>query len=167
MNDWRNKLAKVVKTVKDNTGEIYKTTKINIELGKEQENLKSLYYEIGKKVHEIYQYGGSLGKFFDEKYLEIKEVEEKIEELQNKIEELKKVRICLKCGKEVDRGAKFCPKCGNRMDDEVQKEDNVNINTDMNKVNINSKPEKKICPVCKAENNLEDKFCLSCGRALY
>ena len=64
LDDWRSKLAKAVKTVKDGTGELYQTTKINVDLGKEQDNLKKLYYEIGKKVHEIYQYGGSLGKVF-------------------------------------------------------------------------------------------------------
>ena len=32
--DWRSKLAKAVRTVKDSTGEIYNTAKINVDLGK-------------------------------------------------------------------------------------------------------------------------------------
>ncbi len=42
LDDWRSKLAKAVKTVKDGTGELYQTTKINVDLGKEQDNLKKL-----------------------------------------------------------------------------------------------------------------------------
>lgn len=171
--DWRSKLAKAVRTVKDSTGEIYNTAKINVDLGKEQDHLNKLYYEIGKKVHEIYQYGGSLGKFFDEKYLEIKEVEERIEELQKKMEEVKKVRVCTECGKEVEKGAKFCPKCGASMSnvpakdkEEVAQSSEKPIEVENNDA---SKPknETKICPTCKAENGMDDKFCLSCGRALF
>lgn len=169
-DDWRSKLAKAVKTVKDSTGELYNTTKVNVDLGKEQENLRKLYYDIGKKVHEIYQYGGSLGKFFDEKYLEIKEVEERIEELQKKMEELKKVRICTECGKEVDKGAKFCPKCGTSMK-EISKEEIFKPQLESIEVqevqNHKPKIEMKVCPTCNAENQPEDKFCLSCGRALF
>lgn len=42
MDDWRMKLAKALKTVKDGTGELYQTTKINVDLGREQDNLKDL-----------------------------------------------------------------------------------------------------------------------------
>lgn len=170
-DDWRSKLAKAVRTVKDSTGEMYTTAKINIDLGKEQEHLNKLYYEIGKKVHEIYQYGGSLGKFFDEKYLEIKEVEERIEELQKKIEEIKKVRVCTECGKEIEKGAKFCPKCGASMSNIPEKEAVVQSSEKPIEIEKNdaSKPPKetKICPTCQSENKIEDKFCLSCGRALF
>ncbi|NLK20629.1 MAG: zinc ribbon domain-containing protein [Epulopiscium sp.] len=175
-DDWRNKLAQALKTVKDGTGELYQTTKVNVDLGKEQEVLKKIYYEIGKKVHEIYQYGGSLGKFFDEKYTEIKEVEEKIEELQKKMEELRKSRICIECGKEVEKGAKFCPKCGAPMNDSakeeamakiVKKEESQDTLSQIKNKVQSQKVEIKRCPTCRAENQMEDKFCLSCGRALF
>ncbi|HQD50457.1 MAG TPA: zinc ribbon domain-containing protein [Defluviitaleaceae bacterium] len=161
MDDWRMKLAKALKTVKDGTGELYQTTKINVDLGREQDNLKKIYYDIGKKVHEIYQYGGSLGKFFDEKYLEIKEVEEKIEALQKKMEELKKVRVCIHCGKEVESKAK----CGSPMDDTVKEEKNTK-ETIKEEENRSPQLDIKVCPNCKAENQKDDKFCLSCGRTL-
>jgi len=81
----------------------------------EQNTLKNLHLEIGKKVHEIYQYGGSLGKFFDEKYREIEACEIKIEELKEQISLIKGTRECSKCGKSAERTAEFCPKCGIRL----------------------------------------------------
>ena len=85
-------------------------------LSSEETSLKNLYMEIGKKVHEIYQYGGSLGKFFDEKYLEVEASERKIADIKEQISVIKGTRACIKCGKTVDRSAEFCQKCGIRVE---------------------------------------------------
>ena len=65
MNDLRGTLANITKNVTKTSGDFLRTTKLSMSLSTEETNLKNLYMDIGKKVHEIYQYGGSLGKFFD------------------------------------------------------------------------------------------------------
>jgi len=117
MQDIKNTIVNITKNVTKSSGDLFKTTKLNISLATEEGNLKNLYTEIGKKVHEIYQYGGSLGKFFDEKYLEIEALERKISEIREQIGSIKGVRICSGCGKTIDRASGFCPKCGVRTED--------------------------------------------------
>jgi len=115
MSDIRETISNFTKNVTKSSGDLFKTTRLSMAVTSEQTVLKNLYQEIGKKVHEIYQYGGSLGKFFDEKYLEIEASEKKIEELKEQISQIKGVRECIKCGKTAERTAEFCPKCGIRL----------------------------------------------------
>ena len=117
MSDIRETITNFTKNVTKSSGDLFKTTRLSMSVTSEQTNLKNLYLEIGKKVHEIYQYGGNLGKFFDEKYLEIEACERKINELKEQIGQIKGVRECGKCGKNVERTAEFCPKCGIRVTD--------------------------------------------------
>ena len=115
MSDIRETLTNFTKNVTKSSGDLFKSTKLSMSVSTEQNNLKNLYLEIGKKVHEIYQYGGSLGKFFDEKYREIEASELKIAELKEQISLIKGTRECSKCGKQAERAAEFCPKCGIRL----------------------------------------------------
>jgi len=115
MSDIRETLTNFTKNVTKSSGDLFKTTKLSMSVTSEQNNLKNLYLEIGKKVHEIYQYGGNLGKFFDEKYREIEACELKITELKEQISLIKGTRECGKCGKSAERTAEFCPKCGIRL----------------------------------------------------
>jgi len=115
MSDIRETLTNFTKNVTKSSGDLFKSTKLSMSVTTEQNNLKNLYLEIGKKVHEIYQYGGSLGKFFDEKYRELEACELKIAELKEQISIIKGTRECSKCGKQAERTAEFCPKCGIRL----------------------------------------------------
>jgi len=115
MSDFRDTITNFTKNVTKQSGDLFKTTKLSMAVSTEQTALKNLYMEIGKKVHEIYQYGGTLGKFFDEKFLELEACERKIEELKEEISQIKGIRECNKCGKSAERTAEFCPKCGMRF----------------------------------------------------
>ena len=115
MSDIRETLLNFTKNATKSSGDLFKSTKLSMSVSTEQNNLKNLYMEIGKKVHEIYQYGGNLGKFFDEKYREIEACEQRILELKEQIGQIKGTRECPKCGKSAERTAEFCPKCGIRM----------------------------------------------------
>jgi hypothetical protein len=97
MSDIRETLVNITKSASKTTGDLFKTAKLNISLTNEQTSIKNLYMEIGKKVHEIYQYGGSLGKYFDEKYLELEAAERKVAEIKEQISIIKGVRECPKC----------------------------------------------------------------------
>jgi hypothetical protein len=115
MDDLKGTFLRITRSVTKTSGELLKSTKLAMSISSEEENLKNLYLEIGKKVHEIYQYGGSLGQFFDGKYKEIQQVEHRLADLHSQQDTMKGVRSCPNCGKPVDRTAEFCPKCGYRM----------------------------------------------------
>jgi len=185
MQDIRDTLFNMTKSVAKTSGDLLKTTKLNMNLSSEESNLKSLYFEIGKKVHEIYQYGGSLGNFFDEKYLEIEACERKIAELKEQISVIKGVKICSKCGKSVDRTAEFCQKCGIRVElSATPVPAQVELPTQAEPLSVEEpapilqesipqeiiqhelEPELRKCRVCSSLNESGTKFCLSCGRIL-
>jgi len=192
MQDIRGTLFNITKSVTKTSGDLFKTTKLSMNLSTEENNLKSLYFEIGKKVHEIYQYGGSLGKFFDEKYLEIEATERKIADIKEQISVIKGTRICAKCGKTVDRSAEFCQKCGIRVElshaaieehpvtqqpSAIEQEFTPPAETtptlgtappfpEPAAVSAPPEPMLRNCRVCNTENEATAKFCLSCGRIL-
>ena len=112
MKDGKSTVTGLVKSLSNASKELVKTTKLNMDLSSKESELKSIYIEIGKKVHEIYAYGGSLGEFFDEKYQSILLAEQQLAELKNSINIAKGVKNCGSCGKQVERSATFCPKCG-------------------------------------------------------
>jgi len=186
MADIKDALTSFAKNATKTSGDFFKTTKLTLAVSTEQNNLKNLYHEIGKKVHEIYQYGGTLGKFFDEKYLELEACESKITELKEQISQIKGTRECIKCGKTAERTAEFCPKCGVRMavistsevdpippqpmqtqEESVAPEPYVTAPQSSPAPPQPSPPPPKStrkCRVCGAENDANTKFCLSCGR---
>ncbi|MCL2708046.1 MAG: hypothetical protein FWF03_02900 [Defluviitaleaceae bacterium] len=175
------------------SGDLLKTAKLSLSLSNEQKALDAIYLAIGKKVHEIYMYGGTLGKFFDEQYGEIVTCEQKIKELQEKIGAVKGTRACPKCGKSAEREAEFCPKCGLRMDEAAGRpadfggaampddflpapaqktsppEPLADADNKEDKPEINE-PQKqaaaKKCGACGALNDAADRFCLTCGRII-
>lgn len=120
MNDLRGTLTSFTRNVTKTSGDLFKTTKLSVSLSQEQESLRTVYLDIGKKVHEIYMYGGTLGKFFDEKYHEIVACEQRINELKDKINQIKGTRECPNCGKTVEKTSEFCPKCGGKLDGTVR-----------------------------------------------
>jgi len=166
MNDIRDTILSLTKNVTKTSGEIFKTTKLSLSLSAEESNLKNIHLEIGRKVHEIYQYGGNLGKFFDEKYLEIEACERRIAETKEQISQIKGTRECIKCGKTVERTAEFCPKCGTRIEADAIEPVSEPV-SQAPTPNPPPIPETtRTCRICSAENETSAKFCLSCGRIL-
>lgn len=60
--------------------------------------------------------------------------------------------LCPSCNIEIDEKFKFCPNCGNSLE-EVQQEE----------VFAQSNIEQVICIACGEENIVDAKFCISCG----
>jgi len=177
MSDIGGTILNFTKNISKSSGDLFKTTRLSMNVSSEQTNLKNLYLEIGKKVHEIYQYGGTLGKFFDDKYLELEACERKINELKEQISQIKGVRECPKCGKTADRTSEFCPKCGIRFGTPSAEITEPSVQTQP--ISTPEQPQIQItqdipppppmaktksCRVCGMENDVSTKFCLSCGR---
>lgn len=131
MEEIKSILNNLGKNIKKTSTQILKNTKLSMQLSSEEEKLKSLYIEIGKKVYEIYSYGGNIGPFFDEKYSQIKQIENKIKDIKQKIETNKQenkttvdtnfntqnnampdFKNCPSCGQTNKSSDNFCLKCG-------------------------------------------------------
>lgn len=185
MNDIRNTILKAANTITKTSTELLKSTKLSVSLASEEDKLKALYVETGKKVHEIYMFGGSLGKAFDELIKRIEEQEERIKGIRNQLEIVKGTRTCTNCGKTIDRYAEFCPKCGQRAADArpvTPIEASVGEPEPAPPQEPVPRPDAELpapeaetpeagadikrCGACGQENEKELKFCLYCGRIL-
>ena len=112
MSDIKGSIGKAAKAITKGSGALIKTTSLSIKLSSEEANLKSIYTDIGRAVHEIYKHGGSLGALFDEKFMLILETEAKIADLKTKLEIAKGTVTCSRCAATSKRGSAYCPKCG-------------------------------------------------------
>ena len=139
MEEIKTMINKIGKNITKTSKNIIKSTKLSMQLSSQEEKLKNLYIEAGKKVYEIYSYGGNIGEFFDEKYKQMLEIEKEILNIKQKIEENKNENI----------------------NQTIYKENTENI------INNTSRVEEcRICNSCGQKNNVNDKFCLKCGRVL-
>ncbi len=172
MDEIKNTITTVARNIKKTSEELFKTTKANMSISNEEMNLKSIYEDIGRKVHEIYAYGGSLGKFFDEKYAEILATERKISQLKAELELAKGSIMCPGCSNYVNKDSEFCPKCGNVMSGAKVAAKPTHLAEpapfipEIKEEQPPVSPPKKKCAVCGELNDAGDKFCLSCGRYL-
>ncbi len=168
MDNMKKTLMDLTRKVTKTSGEVIKTTKLSLSLSTEEESLRAIYTDIGKKVHEIYMYGGTLGKFFDEKYKDIQIAEQKIDALKEEIDKVKGTKTCPKCGRTVEP-SEFCPKCGARLDaslPDTTVSEAVAKAKDLPAPDIlcPPAPPATLCRVCGVENEPGTKFCISCGR---
>jgi len=175
MSEAKETFLRITNTITRTSGEFIKSARLSINLASEEDRLKTLYTEIGKKVHEIYAYGGTLGAAFDENIAAVELQQEKINDLKNKIDAVKGTKSCAGCGKTMDRGAEFCPKCGRRTGEprEIKKD------REPYAANAGAAPDDppvtdpapsavpvKTCGLCGKENEADSKFCFHCGRVL-
>jgi len=168
MDEIKKGIVGATKAIAKGSGSLIKSTKLTISLSNEEAKLNSLYQEIGKKVHEIYSYGGSLGEFFDKKYIEILEQQRKIEDLKALKDLAKGVVTCAKCGKTSPAGSTFCPRCGSSVGEAPpeQPPEPPPEQTEHRHEPPAASPASKNCNACGSANDQFDRFCLSCGRII-
>ncbi|MFD0714315.1 zinc ribbon domain-containing protein [Paenibacillus sp. GCM10027626] len=129
-------------------------TKLKSQISSKEKEMDDLYLNIGESVYRAHQAGGS-----DESEAEVagflKELDELQVEIQMLEERIKNIRFekSCSCGKVVPLDARFCPDCGAQLTEEVK------TDTTFGEIRV-------ICSNCMAENELNSKFCLSCGSDL-
>lgn len=108
------------KKTTETTSKIAREAKLKMKINENKGKIKELYEEIGAKVYQ---------KHIREENINIKEdlVEQcsKLDELSKEIEEAKKEiltlnnkMLCKKCFAEIEINAQFCPKCGEKQNEE-------------------------------------------------
>ena len=95
--------------------------KINENKGK----ITDIYEEIGKKVYEkhVREENIDIKADLEEECKKLDELSKEIEEARIEILKLNQKKLCSKCSAEIENGALFCPKCGEKQEQEPTKKE--------------------------------------------
>lgn len=148
MASWSEKLNQMTQSAISKSKEMAGVTKLNVEIGTLNQNLKNIYTEVGRYVLEK----GLLKE--DETVAEWASkaagLKADIEMNTSRIRDLKNVSICPGCGAEVPRTSKFCGKCGAAIvvtSSEPVKEDKEIIDADYSEATVKTEPVESKAPV--------------------
>ena len=119
----------------ETTGKIARETKLN------KGKITDIYEEIGKKVYEkhVREENIDIKADLEEECKKLDELSKEIEEARIEILKLNQKKLCSKCSAEIENGALFCPKCGEKQEQEPTKKEEA-----LEKLEeANIEPEKK------------------------
>ncbi len=108
------KVGEAAQAAAKKSGELVEITKLNVNIGSEEDKIQKLYTQIGKSVYEKYSVSGDADENVVENCETIKVHEHNIKTLREKILEVKNVKTCTHCGAEMEKTQVFCSKCGTK-----------------------------------------------------
>ncbi len=145
-DDLSRKAKEAAQGVAKKSGELVEVTKLNVSISSEEDKIKKIYAQIGKKIYESYRSDSSNAGVFTQECEKIDEYNKNIEEMKNKILDIKNIKECTQCGIELKKDSAFCPKCGAKQEEE-QTENTAS----------------QVCTSCGAPMEEDSTFCASCG----
>lgn len=114
------KTGEVVDAVAKKTEEAVEMTKIKSQISTMERNNERDFKDIGKMIYERYKKGEVVDAEFIELCESIAEREDSIRKSKEEIAGLKGLEVCPSCDAHLDADANFCPKCGAKLEEEVE-----------------------------------------------
>jgi ribosomal protein L40E len=156
----KQSVGKGLTTVSVKSKEMLETTKIKGKIGTLQEQKKSALEELGNIVYTMFLKGSLDEERIKGKCEAIRGLDNQIEEKEKELKEIylkaqealgkpKAIAVC-DCGAEIYEGAKFCGKCGKKVEEIIKK------------TTEELSPEE-VCSQCGGKLLPEAKFCMKCG----
>lgn len=143
------KVGEAAQAAAKKSGELVEITKLNVNIGSEEDKIQKLYTQIGKTIFEKYSKEGTVDSDVQQSCEEIKVHEQNIKALKEKIMEVKNIKLCISCGTEMERTQIFCSKCGAKNDIVAEPQP--------------EQPQAATCASCGAVLAEGAAFCTSCG----
>ena len=152
------KATQAYKMTADKTGKIAKETKLKFKIGELRTQINDMYEEIGKKVYEkhVREENIDIKKDLEEQCTKIDVLSDEIDSLLKQCLELKDKKQCPKCYKEMEKGDKFCPNCGEKQTDEPPREVEILETLKDTEVKEENETEKQIV-IDELEQDLKEK----------
>ena len=109
----------------ETTGKIAIETKLKMKINENKGKITDIYEEIGKKVYEkhVREENIDIKADLEEECKKLDELSKEIEEARIEILKLNQKKLCSKCSAEIENGALFCPKCGEKQEQEPTKKE--------------------------------------------
>lgn len=144
-DDLGKKISQAGQSAVQKTKDMTDIAKLNASISDEQDNIESLYSQIGKLYVKLL--GDTPTESFKDLVAALRDSEAKIAEYRDQIKTIKGIRVCDKCGVDVPEGSAFCSSCGNAMPVPAQPE----------------APTGPVCACCGKALEEGVKFCTGCG----
>lgn len=142
--DFTRRFSETAKVAAKKSGELVEVAKLNLGIVSEEEKIKKEYIYIGKLIYEMHTEEEELPEGFSEHCERIDSYEDSIKELKLKIYKIKNIKLCPSCNTEIEKGFKFCPKCGAKQPAEnetiVEKKKTDSKKTESKKTTAKKKP---------------------------
>ena len=108
------------KKATETTGKIAGEAKLKIKINDNKGKIDDIYEAIGKKVYEKHVREENIDIKVDllEECSKIDALAKEIEDARLQILKLNQKKLCSKCSAEIENGAMFCPKCGEKQNPE-------------------------------------------------
>ena len=108
------------KKTSETTGKIARETKLKMKINENKGKIEDIYEEIGKKVYEkhIREENIDIKADLAEECSKLDALSKEIEDARVEILKLNQKKLCSKCSAEIEAGAVFCPKCGEKQTEE-------------------------------------------------
>ena len=135
------KATEAYKMTADKTGKIAKEAKLKLKIGELKSQINDIYKEIGEKVYEkhIREEENNIKKDLEEQCTKIDVLSDEIDSMLQECLALKDKKQCPNCNYQIDKEDKFCPKCGQKQNQEPAKE--VEVLETLEKTDVS--PEKE------------------------
>ena len=142
------KMSEAGQKVRQKTGEISDTSRLNAQISEEERRISATYQEIGKLYMNLHH--SDPEPELRELVQSVIRSEQTIRSCREQILRIRRVRTCSRCGAEIASGSAFCPQCGNP----IPREEPV------------SDPNRNVCASCGTVMSPGMRFCTKCGRPL-
>lgn len=117
LDNFTKKVTDTAKAAAKKSGSVVEVTRLNMNIGTEEEKVRKIYSDMGKQLYEDY----TEGKIVGEKLLgfceKIDEIIGGIDGMREKILELRNVKACPNCSMELDIEMVYCYKCGRKQEE--------------------------------------------------
>lgn len=115
--NFTKKVAETAKAAVRKSGDIVEVTKLNLNIGAEEDKIKKLYADMGRMVYELYLNGDEISSVLVDSCEKIKNHEKTIQEIRQKVLQLKNMKACQQCSSEIEMDFEYCPRCGARQEE--------------------------------------------------
>ena len=144
------KASETYKGAAEKTGKIAKEAKLKLKINENKSKIQDIYEEIGKKVYEkhVAEQEINIKEELEDECTRIDVLSAEIETFFSEILELSDLKQCENCHEKIEKGSKFCPKCGAEQpveeieEDEVLEGEIIDVQNPENTENENVESEK-------------------------
>ncbi len=151
-------VKKGVKTGSDNIQKMTEKNRLKREIGQLEAEINTIYSDIGRKVFN----DNPNAPEYSDSFMEIREKSAKAESLRQQLASLDDKSTCPSCGQPIAKDARFCDKCGAKIESAPQPE-SADPQDPAPQPETQQPASGKVCCNCGAPMAEGDIFCEKCG----